>query len=433
MSVVVSYKRQSVVFVVMAIIALAATEVAVRHFDDPALDAYVCTSFMDHVLYRDIPLHIKHNMCREYVGVKYDPDAKTRVPLPITGTHVNINADGFRGPPLNIFGDNSYRIFVLGGSTTYGLTTVSDDQTIPALLEKKLRNSGLDVQVINAGVPGASTIEETYRLEYDIIDHEPDMVIMYDGINEWITMGISYEEFLLDEWMVVGGMYFPANGEGGMASKDGQHERSVCAPSQSGSDQAEDADNSTNTVTTPKRAKWGPGLGIERLMIALDYKTALGMIQALKDMTMPAALPTTPESWADCGPAIEQRLRSTWGRSCELGDQEGFVTVNFLQPHIGTGNRILSDHEVELLSDYFSLSPDFKLYANASKFLTSVDLTHSRYPPCTNVHDLRGVFDGMDGETIYFDWSHMNGKGNDVVASAMHDIVLPLVISDMNE
>ena len=193
----VSYKRQAVVFVAVAAVALAATEIAVRYAGDPALDTYTCTSLMDSILYSDVADRDKANMCREYVGLQYDDsDAKMRVPLPFDGTHVNINDDGFRGPPLDAFGDNPYMIYMLGGSTTYGLTTVSDDRTIPALLERKLRSGGIDARVVNAGVPGASTLEERYRLEHDIVHRDPDMVIMYDGVNEWYTPGLSYDEFL---------------------------------------------------------------------------------------------------------------------------------------------------------------------------------------------------------------------------------------------
>lgn len=422
MSVVVSYKRQSVVFVVMAVIALAATEIAVRYAGDPALDAYVCTSFMDSILYSGVAHRDRVNMCREYVGVQYDrSDARMRVPLPFDGTHVNINGDGFRGPPLDAFGGDPYTIYMLGGSTTYGLTTVSDDRTIPAQLERKLRGGGIDARVINAGVPGASTNEERYRLERDIAHRDPDMVIMYDGVNEWITPGLSYDEFLAtDEWVEVAGLIFPLRGAGGSANGTA----------------AEGADGPPNPPPPRERTtRWslGLGIGVISLVNAVDYRTGIGVINFLKDMVpveVEADEDAPERARVDYGPAVERKLRDNWGGVCEAGDRMGFVTVNFLQPHIGTSNRTVSAHERGIDSDIL-VGLDPPLYVRASDLLATVDLDPAGYPPCRHVHDLRGVFDGMDGVPIYFDWSHMSGSGNDVVASAMYEIVRPLVADDI--
>ena len=86
------------------------------------------------------------------------------------------------------------------------------------------------------------------------------------------------------------------------------------------------------------------------------------------------------------------------------------------------------------MQSYYQAQPiktDPPTYVRASQFLGNVTLDPARYHPCGNVHDLRGAFDGMDGATIYYDWHHMRGGGNDVVASAMYEIVRPLVVDDI--
>ena len=409
MSVVVSYKRQAVVFAVLAVVALAATELAVRYFDDPALDALLCTQFMGSALYRDVPDHTKAAMCREYVGVEYEDDGKIRVPLPFEGTHVNINADGFRGPSLDALGGDPYTIFMLGGSTTYGLVTVGDDRTIPALLERRLRDAGLDARVVNAGVPGASTLQERYRLEHDIAHRDPDMVITYDGVNEWYIPELSYDEFLaVDGWAGAGGA--ADNGTSAEAGAAGGGQRA-----------APEAPRAGDLLL-------GLGRGVQALAASLDYRTGIGAIKFLKDAVPLAAVESAPEMpRVDYGPAIERRLRDTWGGMCEAGDRMGFATVNFLQPHLGTGNRTVSAHEVQAARGKIVVGLDPPSYVRASEMLATVDLDPAGHPPCRHVHDLRGVFDGMDGATIYYDWSHMSGSGNDMVAAAMFDIVRPLV------
>lgn len=197
MSVVVSYKRQTVVFVVMAIIALAATEAAVRVLEDTADPK---CAFLNHDLYRDVPAGVKKDMCREYWSVVSDYDGQTYTMKPMDGIHLSIDDDGFRGRGPSTIGEESYRIFMLGGSTTFGSVTTSDDLTIPALLEKKLRDSGLDARVVNAGVSAANTYDERYRVERYAEEWNPDMVIMYDGVNELVYQGATYEEFLEVEY-----------------------------------------------------------------------------------------------------------------------------------------------------------------------------------------------------------------------------------------
>lgn len=422
MSVEVPYKRQTVVFAVLAVVALAATELAVRYFDDPALDARLCTQFMGSALYMDVPDHAKAAMCREYVGIQYEGDAKVRSPLPFEGTHVNINADGFRGAPLDAFGSDSYMIFMLGGSTTYGLTTVSDDRTIPALLERRLRDAGLDARVVNAGVPGASTLQERYRLEHDIAHRGPDMVITYDGVNEWYIPELSYDEFLAAHgWVEESGLLFPVRGTGGAVN--------------GAAAEAGDAGGAGDPADSPcARESWLLGLGrrAQALVVSLDYRTGIGAIKFLKDAVPLAAVESAPDMQrVDYGPAIERRLRDTWGGMCEAGDRMGFTTVNFLQPHLGTGDRAIPKHEMHAAGGKMIVGLDPTSYVRASDMLATVDLDPAGYPPCRHVHDLRGAFDGMDGVPIYYDWSHMSGSGNDVVAAAMYDVVLPLVLDDL--
>ena len=439
MSVVVSYKRQVVVFVAMGIIALAAAEAAVRLLEETIVPR--CESF-SHELYRDVPAGVKDDMCREYWGVLSDYDGKMYVPRPMTGTHVSISEGGFRGPGPGSIGEESYRIFMLGGSTTFGLATTSDDLTIPALLEKKLRDSGLDVRVVNAGIGGANTYDERYRVERYAGEWDPDMVIMYDGVNEITYQGATYEEFLETEyWYVVGGggggglrIPLPAGYEG-LVDRDNWGE---IAGGNLGGGRYDVPPINASEDDSPadQKQQWGPGIGIARLAIWLDYKTALGAIQWLREATNPAPDPDLA-FWEDSvlmgdpAPVVERALHANWAAVCKLGEDRGFTTVNFLQPHLGTADRTISEHETQAYYTWHPIRTDPPTYVRTSQFLSNVTLDPARYQPCANVHDLRGAFDGMDSATVYFDWHHMRGSGNDVVASAMYDIVRPLVSEDL--
>ena len=97
-----------------------------------------------------------------------------------------VNALGFRGPAISREKpENVYRIVCLGNSCTFG---VSCDyrQTYPARLQAMFDASlGKNrVEVVNAGVPGYSSLQEWRYLKEDIIHFEPDMVIVQYGEND---------------------------------------------------------------------------------------------------------------------------------------------------------------------------------------------------------------------------------------------------------
>ena len=87
------------------------------------------------------------------------------------------NALGLRGGELGGKRIGEQRILALGDSFTYG-HGVQDDETYPAVLERRLRARGHDVTVQNAGVPGYSTDQAyTYFLR-EGAGLAPDLVLV---------------------------------------------------------------------------------------------------------------------------------------------------------------------------------------------------------------------------------------------------------------
>jgi acyl-CoA thioesterase-1 len=74
------------------------------------------------------------------------------------------------------------RILMLGTSLTqgYGLPPGTE---IPALLQTRLRRTGIDAKVINAGVSGDTSAGGLSRLDWSLSDH-PDAVIVELGSND---------------------------------------------------------------------------------------------------------------------------------------------------------------------------------------------------------------------------------------------------------
>ena len=96
------------------------------------------------------------------------------------------NSRGFRGDEVVVpKPEGVFRVVALGGSTTY--TTAVDDyrKSYPYLLQEGLKERGYEnVEVVNAGVPAYSSWESLLNFQLRVLDLEPDMIIIYHGIND---------------------------------------------------------------------------------------------------------------------------------------------------------------------------------------------------------------------------------------------------------
>jgi lysophospholipase L1-like esterase len=97
-----------------------------------------------------------------------------------------INSLGLRGKDFPIEKNkDTFRLVCLGDSITFGWRVEFED-AYPERLEAKLRSGFRDknVEVINAGVLGYSSLQGLRLLERDIIKLKPDIVIVYFGIDD---------------------------------------------------------------------------------------------------------------------------------------------------------------------------------------------------------------------------------------------------------
>lgn len=96
------------------------------------------------------------------------------------------NSLGYRGDEIQLpKPEGEFRIVCIGGSTTYTVDIDDYRMSYPYLLEKELKDRGHEnVSVINAGVGGWTTWESLINLEFRILDLEPDMIIIYNAVND---------------------------------------------------------------------------------------------------------------------------------------------------------------------------------------------------------------------------------------------------------
>ena len=112
------------------------------------------------------------------------------------------NSLGFRGAEVSIEKPNDiYRIFMVGGSTTYSVL-VPDDQTIPVLTQKLIEQEKIpfEIEMINAGISGADSFNEIDVITQQLIKYEPDLIIVYDGWNEVVHAAKSPEKNNAEKW-----------------------------------------------------------------------------------------------------------------------------------------------------------------------------------------------------------------------------------------
>lgn len=99
------------------------------------------------------------------------------------------NRLGYRGPEVAIPKPAGvFRIVAMGGSTTYSTGTTADE-SYPALLQKILREEYgyTNVEVINAGVIGYTSWEILAAFEFRVLELEPDMLILYEAVNDLVV------------------------------------------------------------------------------------------------------------------------------------------------------------------------------------------------------------------------------------------------------
>lgn len=167
-------------------------EIALRvyliHFTDPnRFDVYASRNMLENRF--EEPLFIPHSSLGYANNPNYSYGAKKH------------NSHGFRGEEvLNPKPEGTIRIVCLGGSTTYSFGVEDDKHTYPFLLQEALRSRNIDAEVINAGVEGYNSLQSYINYLEKVEELEPDMLIVYHGINDiWTRTVWPPESYVADQ------------------------------------------------------------------------------------------------------------------------------------------------------------------------------------------------------------------------------------------
>ncbi len=351
----VSYKKQFLVLTLFLLVILSVIEVWAYGYDyfnpticdrpDPTI-RQICLDNSNLIWYQDPVLD----------RAAFEPNQHMQT--------ININNDGFRGSEIQKEKpDDTYRIIMIGGSTAFGYKALSDQHTIPAHLQEKFNQLNLKkrVEVINAAISSYNSNDELNLVKKKIVEYEPDLVIIYDGINDiFFPLDSKLTAYDLSELRYIYRKYF-------------QFYKTL------------DVINNIISERPPPHA----------------HEFKMGVKVELGDRA---------ELW-----------KNNISTICEIGNQNGFKTLIFLQPFLGTGNKSLTEQEAKiydyLLKNHPNALPEYSYFADGLN-----DLNHS----CTGSFDLRNIFDNVKN-SIYFDMWHIYHWYNPIAANEIFDRALPLL------
>ncbi len=148
--------------------------------------------------YHYSPMEVKiadKNDAREYHIFEtdtfiHDPDLMWRP----RKSHSVFNAQGFRGPVVSDPKEpDAFRIFTVGDSNTLGWPDTGGPNW-PKYVNELFQESDDNVTVMNAGVWGYTSFQGVARFE-EVLEYEPDMVLISFGSNDAHRVTVSDEEF----------------------------------------------------------------------------------------------------------------------------------------------------------------------------------------------------------------------------------------------
>jgi len=323
MSVQVSYKKQTIFGVMLLLILLGAVEGGARVYE--FYEPPNCV-LLNSDSYKDVDPFLARQICLDMSQVLYEEKGILQLKSNQHFPTININSHGFRGPEITMEKpENLFRIFMVGGSTTFGAGSTSDKTTIPSILEIKLEESNptVNIEIINAGIPFADSFREVYYVKNKILEYNPDVIIIYDGWND------AFHKRIYDE-----SIHKMENQE----------------------------DNEIKFKNFP------------------FYRTPFVINKILGE---------TSNENSEIKQLSNQKVILNWKNNllnlCQIGNEKGFKTFIVVQPLVGTGNKNLSPYELKYLNS--SKSNVLEIINGFTKELEILETTCSGTADFTNVLD----------------------------------------------
>jgi hypothetical protein len=300
----------------------------------------------------------------------------------------------------------TYRIFLMGASTAYGLgglwphiddkhPVLKNSETIDAYLEQDLAPAlpGKKIEVINAAITSSWTHHNLIYLNQTVLKYQPDMVLFLDGFNDYYFYDQGHDQF---------GSY---------------------------------------TYSLPSRVILG-----DPTLYSLAYangwwlfrKSALFHLLARGASNVKLLLSGRPERKSiDVEKAVAAHERVFGANAYKMEERCGLILQNehiipvfILQPMlILERDRKLTDVERRLFEfNVSSYLPNYEPYVTRAVQYVRERMSEMAPRVGGTFIDLTGIYKNADGQ-IYTDYAHLTPEGNQLAARYIAERILPLIQS----
>ena len=375
MSVQVGYKKQFLCGIIFIIIILSVFEISARLYEYSPVSQQCY--FVDSPAVNNTDYFLLKQICIDHNSLQYSTFPNSSVPslTPITTETININSFGLRGSEFTQEKSmNDYRIFLVGGSSTFGSGSV-DENTITGFMQKLFDDSDFDVEVINAGVPGAESFRETWLIRNILFDLNPDLIINFGGFNDAVMINEPDEREAYRNYIEY--------------------------------NQTDDLEKNENDNT---------GSEPFRLSNFPFYRTPF----VIYDIFFHDANKQSLITYDDLSfSKISTEYYENWKNICDISAQKNIETVIILQPGSGITTRNIFPGEIDTGEEIHEMYQRLAVSIN--------DL--SRH--CSLTADFTTIFDDMNSP-IYLDTIHTGDFGNKIIAEKIYEEILPIVSKDLS-
>ena len=364
MSAQVSYKKQIAFFLILSVLLLFAVEIGVRIIETP----YEPCTFIGKDALKNVEEIKQNQICDDNNSTLYELDGILKYVPNQNMETISINSHGFRGDDFSEKKDlDTYRIFLVGGSTTFGGGSTSDDTTIPSFLQKKFEaiHSDQKIEILNAGIESGYSYSEKYLIENYLIKFQPDLIIIYSGGNDANNRyGVEYT--------------VPGIPTSQLASSE----------------------TPTDFVNL-----------VKKFIKETNYRTPFLLTKIVGQYENNFHINNSSKN------QVQELWTTRMGEICKESNKKEITTIILVQPMLGSGNKQLSIDE-KILSENLGI-----YMVDTLDILNKISGSLAKLENvCHGTYDLRMVFDDVK-ESLFFDHMHVTDLGNEMIAEEIYKIL----------
>lgn len=337
-----------------------------------------------------------------YEGADYDPaetwreilDASSRwlhyEPYTVwsrtdDGELVSVDEEGNRRTLYESEATQALEVWVLGGSTTWGMG-VPDAETVPSRLAFELRSAGIEARVENLAQTGFVATQEMLTLIRRLqVSPPPDVVIFYHGANQAIGAAEAPDQtdphYLQQRIAAI----FEQRDPGGVSPWLRLLHRTAMF-----------------RLATKLRGAAGPSPTV------------------VPDLPPESELPSLAARAADA-------MLETYAIVEALAAVHGFRPLYLLQPTPGLGLKPLHESEQRIV-DGLEADPRERWVIGYTRELVAAMRERRERAPA-GFHDVTDVFSEVEAP-VYLDWVHVSHAGNRRIARRIFELTLASLCSD---